>query len=83
MTMNDAEYAANSRLNQLVSLNRKIWLQHWSQGFGYCNNCDKEYADIDAIIYQEVSHCPGCKEPENKSYYYCSEHGAPGCEDCK
>ena len=81
--MNDAEYTANSRLNQLISLNRKIWLQNWSQGLASCNNCDKEYADIDAIIYEGVAHCPGCKEPENKTYYYCSEHGAPGCGDCK
>lgn len=81
--MNHAEYTANEKLKQTINLSRKIWLQNWSQGLAYCNLCQKEYTDIDAIIYQEVSHCPGCKEPENKTYYYCSEHGASGCGECK
>lgn len=82
MTMNHAEYTANEKLNQRMRMNREIWLMQWSQGLGYCNNCDKEYGDIDAILYEGVTHCPGCKEPENKSYYYCSEHGASGCKEC-
>lgn len=83
MTMNHAEYTANEKLNQRMRMNREIWLMQWSQGLGYCNNCDKEYGDIDAILFQDVTHCPGCKKPENKSYYYCSEHGASGCKECK
>lgn len=83
MTMQPQEYKANSVLNERIRASRRQWIKDWGAGLAYCNECDKEYTDLEAIIFDELLHCPGCSKPENKTYYYCSMHGTSVCQECK
>ena len=76
------EYEANSLLNERIKANRKRWYKDWGEGLAHCNECDYDYTDLEAVMIDDESSCPNCKKPEHKTYYYCSEHGAPGCKYC-
>lgn len=58
------------------------WIRDWSDGLAYCCNCDNEYTKAQVIVVNEEKSCPHCKEPENKTYYYCEEHGSSD-DDCE
>lgn len=82
MTMQPQEYkAAESRRKNVIAANRQ-WLSDWGSGLAYCNHCNHEYADLQAVIIEDVLCCPECRKPEMKSYYYCAEHGDSVCKEC-
>ena len=83
MTMQPQEYKANEWLSKRkIEANRR-WLADWGSGLAYCNMCNHEYADLQAVTIDDESSCPGCKKPEDKSYYYCAEHGDSECRECE
>ena len=83
MTMQPQEYDANSVLNERIKESRRRWLKDWGEGLAYCYHCDHEYTDLQAVIIDEELSCPGCKNPERKTYYYCAEHGTSVCKECE
>lgn len=56
------------------------WQNDWADGLAYCYHCGEEYTDAQSIVHNEEKSCPHCKEPENKTYYYCPDDGRHGCE---
>lgn len=83
MTMQPQEYKANKILNERITESRRQWLKDWGSGLAFCKECDHEYSDLEAVITDGELLCPGCRKPENKTYYYCSEHGASACKECE
>jgi hypothetical protein len=81
--MQPQEYKANQWLNERIKESRRRWLSDWGSGLAYCNMCDHEYTDLQAVTIDDESSCPACKKPEDKSYYYCAEHGTSVCAECK
>ena len=68
-------------LDELRERNRERWIAAWRDRLGNCRNCDMDYIDSQAVVIDDEKSCPNCKKPEDKSYYYCEEHGSSGC--CK
>jgi predicted Zn-ribbon and HTH transcriptional regulator len=81
--MQPQQYKANSLLNERKKEANRRWFKDWGEGLAYCNECDHEYTDLQAVIIEEESSCPSCKNPERKTYYYCAEHGTSGCISCR
>ena len=71
-----------SLLDELKRERHKRWMRDWSDRLAYCYHCDHEYTDAQVIVHEEEKSCPNCKNPEQKTYYYCEEHGSPD-DDCE
>jgi hypothetical protein len=57
-------------LSILRNERHKRYLKESREGFAYCNHCDHEYNDADAITIEDEKSCPNCKQPEFKTYYH-------------
>jgi predicted Zn-ribbon and HTH transcriptional regulator len=77
------EYKANAILNDYVKASRARWLKDWGEGLAHCHKCDHEFTDLQEVEIEGVKCCPNCKESAGKTYYYCNEHGSPGCKECE
>lgn len=57
------------------------WIRDWSDGLANCHTCDTDYTKAQVIIHNDEKSCPNCKSPENRTFYYCEEHGSSN-DDC-
>ena len=69
-------------LSDLQLARHALWMKEWADGLAYCRNCDKEYTDLQTLIVDTDPFCPHCKQDEDKTYYYCKEHGGSVCKEC-
>jgi len=59
------------------------WIKGWYDGLAYCNMCQHEYTKDERLKnMQDELLCPKCLKPEDKSYYYCEDHGQSQCKEC-
>lgn len=59
------------------------WIKSWYEGLAYCNMCQHEYIKSERLKNMEDELlCPKCLQPEDKTYYYCADHGQDKCREC-
>jgi hypothetical protein len=59
------------------------WIKGWYEGLANCRMCDHDYIKSERLKNMEDELlCPKCLKPEDKTYYYCEDHGQRECKEC-
>ena len=73
----------NPAMKQIRDERRSAWYEAWRAGAANCNNCGSDYTKEEIVIIDGEKSCPKCGVPEDRTFYYCLEHGAPTCTACR
>ena len=70
-------------LEQIQKDRQQQWIHDWYEGLANCRNCDGDYIKSERLknMNNELL-CPKCLKPEDKTYYYCEDHGQTQCREC-